>query len=56
VSRARLGRAQNLDALRRLDGHARRLEGDTRGPASEAHLENGRASAPALGARTVRDR
>lgn len=56
VSQARLGRAEKLDALRRLDAHARRLERSARGPTFEAHVENERALAPALGGRTVFDR
>jgi hypothetical protein len=56
VSQARLGRAEKLDALRRLDAHARRLERTARGPTFEAHVEHERALAPLLGGRTVFDR
>ena len=56
VNQAQLGRAEKLDALRRLDAHARRLECSARGPTFEAHVENERALAPALGGRTVLDR
>jgi uncharacterized protein len=56
VSRAHLGRAERLDALRRLDAHARRLECSTRGPTFETYVENERAHAPAFGGRTVLDR
>jgi uncharacterized protein len=53
VSHARLGRAEKLDALRRLDAHARRLERTARGPAFAAHIERERAQSPELGGRTV---
>ncbi len=56
VSQARLGRAEKLDALRRLDAHARQLERTAHGPTFEAHLEQERALAPTLGGRTVFDR
>jgi hypothetical protein len=56
VSQAHLGRAEKLDALQRLDAHARRLERSARGPAFEAHVGNERALAPAFGGRTVLDR
>lgn len=53
VSQARLERADKLDALRRLDAHARRLERSARGPTFETHVANERAQSPALGGRTV---
>jgi hypothetical protein len=56
VSRARLGRADKLDALRRLDAHARRLEHSACGPSFERHIESERAQSPALDGRTVFDR
>ena len=56
VSQARLGRAEKLDALRRLDAHARRLQRSARGPTLETHIDNERAQATALGGRTVLDR
>jgi uncharacterized protein len=56
VSQARLGRAEKLDALRRLDKHARRLERRARGPSFEAHLAGERAQSPAWGGRTARER
>ena len=56
VSQAHLGRTEKLDALQRLDAHARRLERSARGPAFDAHIENERALAPAFGGRTVLDR
>jgi uncharacterized protein len=56
VSQARLGRAEKLAALQRLDSHARRLERSARGPSFETHIESERAIAPAWGGRTVFDR
>ncbi|HEV7135840.1 MAG TPA: DUF763 domain-containing protein [Steroidobacteraceae bacterium] len=56
VSQARLGRAEKLGALQRLDAHARRLERTTSGPSFAKHIETERALAPALGGRTVLDR
>jgi hypothetical protein len=56
VGQARLGRAEKLDALRRLDAHARRLEGTARGPTFEAYVSRERALAPTLGGRTAFDR
>jgi hypothetical protein len=56
VSQARLGRAEKLDALRRLDGHARRLERSARGPTFGRYVASERARSPELGGRTVFDR
>lgn len=56
VSQARLGRREKLDALQRLDAHARRLERSAQGPAFERHLASERARSPELGGRTVLDR
>jgi hypothetical protein len=53
VSQAHLGRAEKLDALQRLDAHARQLERSARGPAFDAHVEHERALAPDFGGRTV---
>jgi hypothetical protein len=53
VSQARLERADKLDALRRLDAHARQLERSVGGPTFETHVANERAQSPALGGRTV---
>jgi uncharacterized protein len=53
VSQARLGRSEKLDALRRLDTHARRLERSARGPGFEEHVQNERAQSHELGGRTV---
>ncbi|HEX5462873.1 MAG TPA: DUF763 domain-containing protein [Steroidobacteraceae bacterium] len=56
VSQARLGHAEKLQALRRLDTHARLLERSARGPDFERYIDNERGAAPALGGRTVFDR
>jgi uncharacterized protein len=53
VGQARLGRTEKLDAIRRLDAHARRLERTARGPTFEEHIANERGLAPTLGGRTV---
>jgi hypothetical protein len=55
VSQARLGRTEKLDALRRLDAHARRLEQSARGPSFQSHIESERAQSRAWGGRTVRE-
>ena len=56
VSQARLGRTDRLEALRRLDAQARRLERTARGPSFEAFVEAERAAAAQLGGRTQFDR
>jgi uncharacterized protein len=56
VGQARLGRAEKLDAVRRLDEHARLLERSARGPSFEGHVASERGQSPLLGARTVRER
>lgn len=56
VGQAKLGRADKLDALRRLDAQARSLERSARGPSIETFLATERAHAPSLGGRTVRER
>jgi hypothetical protein len=55
VGQARLGRTEKLDALRRLDAHARRLEQGARGPSFQSHIESERAQSRAWGGRTVRE-
>jgi uncharacterized protein len=52
VSQARLGQSEKLDALRRLDTHARRLERSARGPDFEGHVGNERARSREWGGRT----
>lgn len=56
VSQARLGRADKLDALRRLDTQARHLERTARGPTFESFVAHERAQAPLFGGRTVFER
>ena len=53
VGQARLGRAEKLSALQRLDAHARRLERTAHGPTFEKHVDTERARSHALGGRTV---
>jgi hypothetical protein len=52
VQKARLGRDEALQTLRRLDDQARRLEG-TAGPTFEAFVANERAASPSLDGRSV---
>jgi hypothetical protein len=52
VEKARLGRDEALQTLRRLDDQARRLEG-TAGPTFEAFVANERAASPSLDGRSV---
>lgn len=53
VQKAKLGRDEQLQALKRLDRQARRLEAVADGPALESYLAIERASSPALGGRSV---
>ena len=53
ITYARLGRAETLDALKRLDAQARRLERIASGPSFESFVEHERAQAHAFGGRTV---
>jgi len=53
VAHARLGRAETLDALERLDAQARQLERYASGPGFESHVEHERTRASAFGGRTV---
>jgi hypothetical protein len=53
VRRARLGREDELDALRRLDDQARRLERHATGPSVEALIAHERAASPEYGGRSV---
>lgn len=60
VWRAKLGQREQIDAMRRLDAHARRVEhrmasrGET-GPSWDELVEREWARSPALGGRTVQD-
>jgi uncharacterized protein len=53
VLKARLGRDEEMQALKRLDGQARRLERTATGPTLETHLENERNASPSLDGRSV---
>src|SRR6267143_342980 len=53
VGAARLGRTEKLEAIRRLDEQARRLEGAASGPALDTLLEDERDRSPAYGGRDV---
>jgi hypothetical protein len=53
VQRAKLGREEELGALRRLDDQARKLEGHVSGPGVDAFIAEGRAQSPMLGGRSV---
>src|SRR5207248_3609479 len=53
VSAARLGRTEKIDAIRRLDEQARRLEGTVAGPQLEEHIEVERALSHEYGGRDV---
>ena len=53
VSSARLGQTEKLEAIRRLDDQARRLEGIASGPSLEDLLEGERAASPDYGGRDV---
>jgi hypothetical protein len=53
VSGARLGREEQLGALKRLDEQSRRLERSARGPTLEEHLADERAASCDYGGRSV---
>jgi uncharacterized protein len=53
VQKARLGRDEEMQALKRLDDQARRLERTATGPALETHMENERNASPSLDGRSV---
>jgi uncharacterized protein len=53
VENAKLGRDEQLAALRRLDDQARRLERHAAGPSFEALMEEERRSSPEYGGRSV---
>jgi len=53
VSAARLGRTEKIDAIRRLDEQARRLESNATGPQLEEHIEVERAHSHEYGGRDV---
>jgi hypothetical protein len=53
VQQAKLGREEEVQALKRLDDQARRLERTATGPSFEAFVANERDSSPLLGGRSV---
>jgi hypothetical protein len=53
VANAKLGREEELGALKRLDDQARRLEGHVSGPSVEAHMAAERAASHGFGGRSV---
>jgi uncharacterized protein len=53
VHKAKLGRDEEMQALKRLDDQARRLEGLVAGPSLDAFVATERAASPALGGRSV---
>jgi uncharacterized protein len=53
VRNAKLGRDEEIQALKRLDHQARRLEGTVEGPSFEAFVAKERAASPALNGRSV---
>ena len=53
VSQARLGSSEEIEALRRLDAQARRLERVAKGPALEEHMAREWAASDLYGGRTV---
>jgi uncharacterized protein len=53
VQQAKLGRDEAMQALKRLDDQARRLERTATGPTFEAFVANERNSSPLLGGRSV---
>jgi hypothetical protein len=53
VSAARLGRTEKIDAIRRLDEQARRLESNAAGPQLEEFIEVERARSHEYGGRDV---
>ena len=53
VQQAKLGREEEMQALKRLDDQARRLERMATGPSFEAFVANERNNSPLLGGRSV---
>ena len=53
VQKAKLGRDEELQALKRLDGQARRLEGSADDPSLEAFVDGERTASPALDGRSI---
>jgi hypothetical protein len=53
VQKAKLGRDEEMLAIKRLDDQARRLEGTTSGPSLETHIAAERGKSASLGGRSV---
>ena len=53
LARAKLGRDEELSALRRLDNQARQVEGLVSGPSTEAFIAQERQNSPLFGGRSV---
>jgi hypothetical protein len=53
IQKAKLGRDEELQALKRLDHQARLLERTAKGPSLAAFIANERSGSPALGGRSV---
>jgi uncharacterized protein len=53
VLKAKLGREEKMQALKRLDSQARRLEGVAKGPPLESFVGGEREVSPALDGRSV---
>lgn len=53
VQNAKLGRDEAMQALKRLDDQARRLERTAHGPSLQAHIASERAASPELDGRSV---
>jgi hypothetical protein len=53
VQQAKLGREEEIQALKRLDDQARALERTSRGPTLETFIASERGASPALGGRSV---
>jgi hypothetical protein len=53
VRNAKLGREEEMQALKRLDDQARRLERTAQGPSFESFIATERAASPMLDGRSV---
>jgi hypothetical protein len=53
IQKAKLGRDEQMQALKRLDDQARLLECTAKGPSLDAFIANERSASPSLGGRSV---
>jgi uncharacterized protein len=53
IQNAKLGREEEMQAIKRLDDQARRLERTARGPSVDAFIAGERAASPDLDGRSV---